>query len=72
VFAVAANSPDSQKFSLQLTHLEVMLGACALPALLAIAGTQVVSQQLARLEAHSTEIFRGQRLPLLPFPPAEN
>jgi hypothetical protein len=72
VFALSATPQKNRHFSLHLSHLEVLLSAATLPALLAIAGVQVVGHHLAQLEANSTEVFRGQRLPLLPFPPTEN
>jgi hypothetical protein len=72
VFALSATPQNNRHFSLHLSHLEVLLSAAALPALLAIAGVQVVGHQLGQIEANSTEVFRGQRLPLLPFPTTEN
>jgi hypothetical protein len=72
VFALSATPQNNQHFSLHLSHLEVLLSTATLPALLAIASAQIVGHQIAQLEANSTEVFRGQRLPLLPFPPTEN
>lgn len=68
VFALFATSQKETQFSMHISHLEILLSAATLPMLLAIAGVRVVGSQLTQLEANSPEVFRGKRLPLLPFP----
>jgi hypothetical protein len=72
VFALFATSQKETQFSLHISHLEVLLSAATLPILLAITGVRVVGSQMSLLEANSPEVFRGKRLPLLPFPSTEN
>jgi hypothetical protein len=72
VFALSTDPQKDTQVSLHSSHLEVLLSATTLPALLALTGVHVVGRQLAQLEANSSEVFRGQRLPLLPFPSTEN
>lgn len=72
VFALSATPQHHQPLSLHRSHLEVLLSAATLPALVAIATAQVVGHHFAQIEANSTEVFRGQRLPLLPFPATDH
>lgn len=48
--------------------VKLLVSIATVPTLAAIVGLQAVSHQVQALANNSTEIFRGDRLPLLPFP----
>jgi hypothetical protein len=55
--------------------VKLLVSIATVPTLAAIVGLQAVLHQVQNLAANSEEIFRGDRLPLLPFPeesPASN
>ena len=48
--------------------VKLLVSIATVPALGAIVGLQALLQQIQALANNSEEIFRGDRLPLLPFP----
>ncbi len=48
--------------------VKLLVSIATVPTLAAIVGLQAVLQQVQILANNSEEIFRGDRLPLLPFP----
>jgi hypothetical protein len=48
--------------------VKLLVSIATVPTLAAIVGLQAVLQQVQALANNSEEIFRGDRLPLLPFP----
>jgi hypothetical protein len=57
-----ADKPISQ------APVKLLVSIATVPTLAAIVGLQAVLQQVQTLANNSEEIFRGDRLPLLPFP----
>lgn len=47
---------------------EVLVSLASGPLLLALLGSKAATQLLAEISQQSEELFRGDRLPLLPFP----
>jgi hypothetical protein len=48
--------------------MQVALGIAAMPSLFGMIFFRVAFHQLENLGVNSEEIFRGERLPVLPFP----
>ncbi len=48
--------------------VKLLVSIATVPTLAAIVGLQAILQQVQTLANSSEEIFRGDRLPLLPFP----
>jgi hypothetical protein len=48
--------------------VKLLVSIATVPTLAAIVGWQAILQQVQTLASNSEEIFRGDRLPLLPFP----
>jgi hypothetical protein len=48
--------------------VKLLVSIATVPTLIAIVGLQAMLQQAQALANNSAEIFRGDRLPLLPFP----
>jgi hypothetical protein len=57
-----ADKPISQ------APVKLLVSIATVPTLAAIVGLQAILQQVQTLANNSEEIFRGDRLPLLPFP----
>lgn len=51
--------------------LSLLVSLATIPFLVVLVGGQVMNRQLLDLSLASEELFRGDRLPLLPFPDPE-
>jgi hypothetical protein len=51
-----------------LIPVQLLISIATVPTLAAIVGLQAGLKQIQNLANNSEEIFRGDRLPLLPFP----
>jgi hypothetical protein len=60
----------AQKVDLPLIDVSIpwLVSMATVPGLTAIIGVPALLRELQNLTVHSEELFRGDRLPLLPFP----
>jgi hypothetical protein len=64
------SSHSAQKIDLPAIDLTLpwLVSLATIPGLTAIIGAPALLRELQKLSVHSEEVFRGDRLPLLPFP----
>jgi hypothetical protein len=72
LFLDDSNHANENDQPINRTPVKLLVSITTVPILAAIVGFQALLQQVQALANNSEEIFRGDRLPLLPFPePAE-
>jgi hypothetical protein len=62
------STPNSVVDRSTAVPVQLLVSLFTIPTLAAIVGVQAGLQQIQDMANHSEEIFRGDRLPLLPFP----
>lgn len=62
------STPSSAVDQSTAVPVQLLVSIFTVPTLAAIVGLQAGLQQIQDMANHSEEIFRGDRLPLLPFP----
>jgi hypothetical protein len=62
------STPNSQVDRSISVPVKLLVSIATIPTLAAIVGLQAGMQQIQAIANNSEEIFRGDRLPLLPFP----
>jgi hypothetical protein len=68
LFLDDSNHANEADQSIGKAPVQLLVSLAAVPTLGMIVGLQAVLQQVQAMANSSEEIFRGDRLPLLPFP----
>jgi hypothetical protein len=68
LFLDDSNHANEADKSISHPPVKLLVSIATVPTLAAIVGVQALLQQVQTLANHSEEVFRGDRLPLLPFP----
>jgi hypothetical protein len=68
LFLDDSNHANEAAKSVSHVPVKLLVSIATIPTLAVIVGIQAVLQQVQTLANNSEEIFRGDRLPLLPFP----
>ncbi len=68
MFLDDSNHPNEADQPISRAPVKLLVSIATVPALAAIVGLQGILQQVQALANSTEEIFRGDRLPLLPFP----